>query len=995
MSEENMFRFLLVRPGRHAGRRAPDSTRLPLYQDGQSTPFSKSIGDLEASGANPAAIVRTVNAFRLTPAYVSKLDGLEFDVAKAVGWLTENSRKDLASLNAADSLKALYGEDLPALTAKAAFGKTLLRLADSLLAEGLVPDAPTPDREALVVAHKLMSIMLKLAGGAPDPGAGTLGEWIGGITLLIPRPVKSTAPTPAPQPPPQQPPKPPDPGRLADERLAALEAAHRELSRLAIDEKALVAQTVPTGPRPGRAGATVSANLRSLKTNLTANLARLPGVAGIELVSVGGVLNGLPETPMRFAPKALEGVSETTKKTLAELKIDPKTVHPTALVGRIEEEMGDTMRHGGALPTSAHIMMGGVMINKDRLRETILGSGLFPVPPIMAHACEFKAGVGDLLIVRQKLKAYELGEFAHVENVLAGESRLREHRRLNVREEIESTEEERETEKERDLQSTERNEMQSEAEKTVKSQFNLEAGLQVSGSYGPSVSFSANLGTSFSTSAEETQRKAVSYSREVSEKTSERVRERVKKEFRRRTLEQNEELNRHGIENGQAGAKHIRGIYRWLNKVYDAQIMNYGQRMMYEFVVPEPAHFFLHAVIENPPKDSEVIKPEPPRHLGMALKPSHITRTNYVNWVAQYQVRNVQAPPPEFQHVSYFDKQDKTQDGSTFGRAGKVEVPAGYEGYAATVMTDYTFTEGQEHSFHVMLGNTSFDRTQFWGCSHRNLDRRYKELSIAYHLWRAWSFTVGIDVHCRLTAEGLAKWQQSVYDSITEAYLVQKADWDESQAAQAIQKGIPILGRNPLENRRLERDELKKLVLMILTKSTDITRDSMQPGAVGSDPLMDLDRICENGAYIRFFENAFEWNNIVYVFYPYFWGRKARWISAIHFNDPDPDFGAFLKAGAARVQLPVRPGFEKAVAYFCQFGRIWEGGDPPLRDDDTYVPIVDEIAENLGKLDEGVPYPEGAGPWEVRVPTSLVVVQNLEEIPGIVDSMTGNPILLE
>jgi hypothetical protein len=158
---------------------------------------------------------------------------------------------------------------------------------------------------------------------------------------------------------------------------------------------------------------------------------------------------------------------------------------------------------------------------------------------------------------------------------------------------------------------------------------------------------------------------------------------------------------------------------------------------------------------------------------------------------------------------------------------------------------------------------------------------------------------------------------------------------------------------------------------------------------------MDLSRICENGSWIRFFENAFEWNNVVYVFYPYFWGRKARWISAIHFTDPDPDFAAFLKAGAARVQIPVRPGFEKAVAYFCQFGQIWEGGDPPLRDDDTYVPIVDEIAENLGKLDEGVPYPEGSGPWEVRVPTELVVVQNLEEIPGIIDSLTGNPIALE
>ena len=205
---------------------------------------------------------------------------------------------------------------------------------------------------------------------------------------------------------------------------------------------------------------------------------------------------------------------------------------------------------------------------------------------LLKEHCHFQAGVGDLLMVKQTLKAYELAEFAHVENVLAGEERLREHRRLNVREEIQIEEEERETEKERNLQSTERNEMQSEAEKTVKSQFELEAGLQVSGSYGPSVSFSASLNVGFSTSSEETQRKAVSYSREVTEKTSERVRERVRRELRRRMLEQVEEVNRHSITNVPATNGHIRGIYRWLNKVYDAQILNYGQRMMFEFVVP-------------------------------------------------------------------------------------------------------------------------------------------------------------------------------------------------------------------------------------------------------------------------------------------------------------------------------------------------------------------------------------------------------------------------
>jgi hypothetical protein len=633
---------------------------------------------------------------------------------------------------------------------------------------------------------------------------------------------------------------------------------------------------------------------------------------------------------------------------------------------------------------------GGVILDTSKVRESMLGF-LGPPDAAFADRCNFQAGVGDLLMVKQKLKAYEVAEFAHVENVLAGEERLREHRRLNVREEIVSSEEERETEKERNLQSTERNEMQSEAEKTVKSQFELDAGLQVSGSYGPAVSFSASLNAGFSTSTEETTRKAVSYSREVTEKTSERVRERVKKETRRRMLEQVEELNRHGIENKPATNGHVRGIYRWLNKVYDAQVFNYGKRMMYEFVVPEPAAYFIYALIENPPADETLVKPELPTYLGAPLKPSHLTRTNYQNLVAQYQVRNAPVPPAEFQHVAVFDKQDHIEGGSTFGRATKLDVPVGYEAYAATVMTDYTFTEGQDHSFHVMVGGTSFDRSPTWGASYKTLSSRQKEVGIAFKLWRAWCFAIAVEVHCRLTAEGFGKWQQAAYDSIMEAYLVQKSVYEEKLAARAIQKGVAILGRNPLENRRIEREELKKLVIMMLTGTTSIARNSMQ---YTIEPNIDIHRACINGSWIRFFENAFEWNNLLYVLYPYFWGRKARWITALHFTDPDLDFAAFLKAGAARVQVPVRPGFEKAVAHFCQFGEIWEGNDPPLRDDALYVPIIEEITESLGKLDEGVPYPEGSQPWEVRIPTSLVLLQNLEEIPGIRDALTGNVVAI-
>ena len=994
MTQEYIFRFLSVRSGSQRKKVERKPKTVPVYDHSKPTPLGTALKRLKDAGASAAEVLRVVRAFQSSDQHLKELDGLPFDVSLGLQWLAEHDNRKSGDVDFAAALQELYNMSAVKIITTPEFLITKERVSDTLVAEAFHSswDHPT---DTLTMARKFLALIEWTARDKALDPALPMGSAFSELTVSIADFAR------LPDQPKQIPPPVvamPDPEKEKIDKLRAklqdLEVVHSELSNKATDANALLK------PEHSSNDSQKIADLESKFSSFEAahdedvhklGDMRLENVAKLRTVTSVSSLAASGSARVMIKPETIANLSGTAHRVLNDERIDLSRIEPTAAVEMIEQQMRLISNQLASTETAdTMLLFGGVMMDKAKVKSSMFGPSAIAAP-LIKDECHFQAGVGDLLMVKQTLKAYEMAEFAHVENVLAGESRVREHRRLNIREETFASEEERETEKERNLQSTERNEMQSEAEKTVKSQFELEAGLQVSGSYGPTVSFSASLNVGFSTSSEETQRKAVSYSREVTEKTSERVRERVKKEERRRMLEQVEELNRHSIINEPATNGHVRGIYRWLNKVYDAQILNYGQRMMFEFVVPEPAAYLLYALIENPPSDNELVKPVAPTYAGAALKPSHLTRTNYLDYIARYQVRNVQAPPPEFQHVAVFDKQDKVQDGSTFGRGTKVDLPAGYQGYGATVMSDYTFTEGKTHTFRVMVGGTSFDRSAYWGSDYKSLSNRYKEVGIAYHLHNAWSFAIAIEVHCRLTSEGFAKWQQAAFDSIMEAYLVQKSQYDEALAALAIQQGVKILGRNPLENRRIEREELKKLVLMMLTRNNNIARNSLLPGF---EPNIDLQKACANGAWIRFFENAFEWNNLMYVLYPYFWGRKARWISALHFTDPDPEFAAFLKAGAGRVQVPVRPGFEKAVAYFCQFGVVWEGNDPPLRDDDLYVPIVDEIAENLGKLDAGVPYPAEAQPWEVRIPTSLVLVQNLEEIPGIKDMLTGNNVVI-
>lgn len=92
------------------------------------------------------------------------------------------------------------------------------------------------------------------------------------------------------------------------------------------------------------------------------------------------------------------------------------------------------------------------------------------------------AGKSDLLIVEQQLMRYQGGDVAHIENVLQGETRSREHTRTTRREEYRAFEEETEKEEERHLETTDRFEVQRETEETVKRESKLETGLSISAS---------------------------------------------------------------------------------------------------------------------------------------------------------------------------------------------------------------------------------------------------------------------------------------------------------------------------------------------------------------------------------------------------------------------------------------------------------------------------------------------------------------------------------
>src|SRR5690606_24179671 len=86
------------------------------------------------------------------------------------------------------------------------------------------------------------------------------------------------------------------------------------------------------------------------------------------------------------------------------------------------------------------------------------------------------------------------------------------------------------------------------------------------------------------------------------------------------------------------------------------------------------------------------------------------------------------------------------------------------------------------------------------------------------------AFHVNVVAICELKPETKEAWQLKTYAAIMNAYERQLSEYNEQVSAAQIQAGLEIQGRNPEHNRKIEREELKKGVLRLLTNDFAATR---------------------------------------------------------------------------------------------------------------------------------------------------------------------------
>lgn len=597
-----------------------------------------------------------------------------------------------------------------------------------------------------------------------------------------------------------------------------------------------------------------------------------------------------------------------------------------------------------------------------RLQDLTLDSQPAVPSPIATLPGIRPLGVADLRVVKQVLIKYEKGELAHVENVMAGETRERTHRRLQKTDETIFSSIEKETENSRDTQSTDRYEVSREARNTSHEETKMSAGVKVTATYGV-VSVEATADFSTQRTADQSLTEAQKQSHEVVNRAVEKVRERVLEERTRKVLLEIEETAKHT--QTAPGKDHIVGQYRWIDKVYRAQIFNYGARAMYEVMVPQPAAMFKY-LLANRQNFGGLLGKQPQE---LKLKPADITP---FSWITKAEEYGVSLPPPPINNIVEFatavfpsKDNDKGVASGTFNSAAALE--KGYQTRYAGCSMSWYGVDGKSGIL-ASIGTALF-KSGSGDIPVQHFQAESSAVSfnaLGYGL--IYQYSVNFELVWERTSHALQKWQLECYNIILEDYEKQVLQYQERVASARVGMGQLDTQMTDVQMRAIERNELKRGVLEIARSGKVGPPPAMV--IVNGIPQINTVALKKSSEEVRFFENAFEWDQITYAFHPYFWSDEAKtWDASLFQQKGDPVFSSFLSAGYASVVLPVRKEFIDAVAVYFQTGLI--SSMPAVPADELLRRMNAEVLLRSASSDQGMPEGEA---WTYQVPTTLVIL---------------------
>jgi hypothetical protein len=193
---------------------------------------------------------------------------------------------------------------------------------------------------------------------------------------------------------------------------------------------------------------------------------------------------------------------------------------------------------------------------------------------------------------------------------------------------------------------------------------------------------------------------------------------------------------------------------------------------------------------------------------------------------------------------------------------------------------------------------------------------------------------VRVKVDLTPTTESWRQWRSQVWAILRQAELTRYTEGREALRHRRTALARELDAPDALTLRRMEREQIMHLVLEWLFPEFGKSPASAAPG------LSPAQAILEYGEYVKFVQEAIDWDRILVLLYPYFWDKAEHHALKLYLQHTDGFHREFLRAGAARVVLAIKPEREQEVVSLLDQGELGT-----LAPGSRFSPLIDAVQE--------------------------------------------------
>jgi hypothetical protein len=636
-----------------------------------------------------------------------------------------------------------------------------------------------------------------------------------------------------------------------------------------------------------------------------------------------------------------------------------------------------------------------------------------------------KPGFADLYITREEWDHYEAAEIAAIENILGRELKNRVHVLLNETTVTTTTEVVTSSLREQDSTTTDLSQLQQQSSSDISIAAHIDGKVDTSGQYGPTL-VNTHLGGSLDFSDNSATSKAATQSHETVSRSVSRIEQTTRQVRTISTLTRATDTEEHKFDNRQQTAPVV-GIYRWVDQIQNVELDRYPHRFLMEFELPEPGAWMRwlqnqnagQGMINKPPvpltTDGSPVSDINPMLIANDISGDPKDSNYYEKFTARYAAPGITPPPgPLTVAVNLGDATDNGE-AKRFLVANAADTnfspPSGYRVGVDAKNNNYSWTASLMYAsggyqakddftdVHVDVSvgggppvrSAGTDNQDNPGTATPTTGGVYRDqisgkagpisqaaIPVTVQGTNLTGFEVNIEVYCVPLDQTYQRWQSDTYDAIVAAYYGMLQAYNQEKSGLTVQQTNPVDMNPPAQNAQAINQELKRQIIEMLIGMRFSGRNAISWDVKGVNaPTTDLSLAARFAPEIQFLEQAFEWETMSYICYPYYWAESDRWKDLAVITGDDSNFADFLRAGSARVVLAARPGFENQVNFYVSYGILWGAGPMPAAGDPDYLSIADEIkAAQQRPIDVTV-----IDTWQVRLPTTLIWLENIDGLP--------------